>query len=246
MFSFLKKEQLLPDKVELYLSDRFVDVFIKHRSSAKRMTLRVSSATGQTTLTLPPRTQWRKAQSFIHSHSGWIEAKLAKLPDNIPFEEGALIPVRGSLYRIYCSGTLRGLTSLSMNETGEPIMSVPGSSGSLSRRVKDYLKQQASIDLGEAVAHYTKSIGIPAKKITLRDTRSRWGSCSAQGHLNFSWRLILAPAFVLDYLAAHEVAHLKEMNHSKKFWDIVYKICPHTDKAEAWLKRHGSTLHRYG
>ena len=80
----------------------------------------------------------------------------------------------------------------------------------------------------------------------MRDTKSRWGSCSASGCLNFSWRLILAPPFVLDYLAAHEVAHLKEMNHSRRYWATLRKLCPHTDEAERWLKRHGTELHKYG
>jgi predicted metal-dependent hydrolase len=80
----------------------------------------------------------------------------------------------------------------------------------------------------------------------VRDTKSRWGSCSARGNLNFSWRLILAPAFVLEYLAAHEVAHLKEMNHSPRFWRLVHGVCPKTIEAERWLKRHGTELHRFG
>jgi predicted metal-dependent hydrolase len=112
--------------------------------------------------------------------------------------------------------------------------------------VREFLQREARRDLGEAVARHTANLGIPARRITIRDTRTRWGSCSSRGFLNFSWRLVLAPPHVLDYLAAHEVGHLKEMNHSNRFWRIVRDLCPRTDEAEAWLKRHGTELHRYG
>jgi len=105
---------------------------------------------------------------------------------------------------------------------------------------------EAKRDLAAAVKRHTDALGIPARSITVRDTRSRWGSCSAQGSLNFSWRLVLAPPFVLDYLAAHEVAHLKEMNHSPQFWRVAHALCPRLEEAERWLKRNGADLHRYG
>jgi predicted metal-dependent hydrolase len=96
------------------------------------------------------------------------------------------------------------------------------------------------------VKRYCARLGVVAKRITVRDTTSRWGSCSARGALSFSWRLVLAPPMVLDYLAAHEVAHLRELNHSPRFWRLVKLACPQTDEAEEWLKRHGSDLHRFG
>lgn len=114
------------------------------------------------------------------------------------------------------------------------------------RRVQDFLKREASADLESAVAHYTQALGVRARSTTLRDQRTRWGSCASSGRLNFSWRLILAPPHVLDYLAAHEVCHLREMNHSDRFWALVYGVCPATDAAEAWLKANGAGLHRYG
>ena len=100
-------------------------------------------------------------------------------------------------------------------------------------------------DVHSAVARHADALRVRPTKITLRDTRSRWGSCSSTGGLNFSWRLILAPTYVLDYLAAHEVAHLREMNHSPRFWKLVEKLCPRTAEAELWLKRHGPGLHRF-
>ena len=114
------------------------------------------------------------------------------------------------------------------------------------RRVADFLKREAGKDIEAAVRRYVKAIGATPRRIAVRDTVSRWGSCSSTGGLSFSWRLILAPPFVLDYLAAHEVAHLIHLNHSPKYWTLLRRACPETDRAEAWLKVHGASLHRFG
>jgi predicted metal-dependent hydrolase len=127
-----------------------------------------------------------------------------------------------------------------------PLICVAGDLSHVPRRVADFLKREARRDLDAAVARHCKALGLAARRITLRDTTSRWGSCSTTGALNFSWRLILAPPFVLDYLAAHEVAHLAHMNHSAMFWRVTRRLFPETDRAEAWLKAHGSGLHRFG
>jgi predicted metal-dependent hydrolase len=112
--------------------------------------------------------------------------------------------------------------------------------------VKDFLKREARRDLALSVRRYAEVLGVKFTRISVRDQSSRWGSCTSDGVLSFSWRLILAPPFVLDYLAAHEVAHLVEMNHSARFWRVVARICPETDRAKAWLHAHGNELHRYG
>jgi predicted metal-dependent hydrolase len=132
------------------------------------------------------------------------------------------------------------------NAESPPLLCVSGDSPHLSRRVTDYLKRHAKADLEAAVRHYCGALNLPTRSVTVRDTSSRWGSCSASGSLNFSWRLIMAPAFVLDYLAAHEVAHLVHMNHSAKFWALTNRLCAETDRAEAWLNANGSKLYRYG
>jgi predicted metal-dependent hydrolase len=90
----------------------------------------------------------------------------------------------------------------------------------------------------------TQQLGVSFNKITMRDTRSRWGSCSGKGNLSFSWRLIFAPRAVAFYLAAHEVSHLKHMNHSRKFWDTVVKLDPHYQESRQWLRQHGHSLLR--
>src|SRR5690606_41093311 len=110
-------------------------------------------------------------------------------------------------------------------------------------RVLRYLKDQARQDLIDRVAHHAVTLGVKPERIQVKELRSRWGSCSVDGVLSFSWRVVMAPPFVLDYLAAHEVAHLDEMNHGDGFWSLCRRLCPRTYEAKAWLKRHGSQLH---
>jgi predicted metal-dependent hydrolase len=125
-------------------------------------------------------------------------------------------------------------------------MCVAGAAPHLARRIRDYLKYEAQCDLEAASRYYAEKIGVAIKRITVRDQSSRWGSCSNSGVLSYSWRLILAPPYVLDYLAAHEVAHLKELNHSPRFWRLVRSLTPDAERAKVWLDAHGADLHRYG
>jgi predicted metal-dependent hydrolase len=221
-------------------------VLLRRRASARRMTLRVSSATRDIVLTVPEHTDLAAARRFADGHGGWIAARLARVPERVAFTNGVQIPLRGVPHRIVHWSNVRGATSATLSEAGEAIIAVSGDAPHVARRVKEFLEREARRDLVVAVKHYTEALGMPAKRITVRDTKSRWGSCSASGCLNFSWRLILAPPFVLDYLAAHEVAHLKELNHSHRFWRTLHKLCPGTEDAERWLKRHGTDLHKYG
>jgi hypothetical protein len=235
-----------PDRIEVVHDGVRYPVMVRRRASARRLTLRVSQATGEITLTLPARLDFAAGRSFAERHGGWIAARLAKRPQGVPFEPGALVPLRGVPHRIVHWTKVRGLTRAMLSAEGEPIIAVCGEAAHVARRIGDFLRREALVDLERAVARHTAVLGIPARKITLRDTTSRWGSCSSKGHLSFSWRLIMAPASVLDYLAAHEVAHLKEMNHSHRFWALTHRLCPGTEAAESWLKRHGASLHLYG
>jgi predicted metal-dependent hydrolase len=138
--------------------------------------------------------------------------------------------------------TLRGVV-----ECADGVLTVPGDPAHLSRRLTDYLKAEARREIGIRARDKAARIERRVAAVTLRDTRSRWGSCNSAGRLNFSWRLIMAPEFVLDYVVAHEVAHLAEMNHGPKFWRLCAQLSgadPTT--ARAWLKRHGPELHAYG
>jgi predicted metal-dependent hydrolase len=148
----------------------------------------------------------------------------------------------GIEHRIMLSERLRGLVEVSRIGE-EPVIIVPGDPKFVSRRLLDFLKKQARSELENAVARHSIALNVRAKQIRITDTTSRWGSCSTTRTLSFSWRIIMAPPEVLDYLAAHEVAHLREMNHSDRFWNLVRDICPEMDIHKTWLRRHGAKLH---
>jgi predicted metal-dependent hydrolase len=156
-----------------------------------------------------------------------------------------VLPLRGIDHRIVHRRESRG--TVWIEDTGdERNLCVAGEAPHLARRLRDFLKREAKRDLEAASSLAAQRLGVSIKRVSIRDQSSRWGSCSTTGVLSYSWRLILAPTFVLDYLAAHEVAHLIEMNHSRRFWRLVARICPHVTRAKTWLDVHGSNLHRYG
>jgi predicted metal-dependent hydrolase len=158
-----------------------------------------------------------------------------------------VIPVRGVPHCIRHAGVNRGAVRVHREREGKlSIIEVAGDAAHLARRVRDWLKEESKKDLAAASLAYAKAMKVRFSKVSVRDPASRWGSCSAKGHLSFSWRLIFAPPFVLDYVAAHEVAHLTHMNHGPKFWALVARHCPEFDKAREWMKRHGRLLHSYG
>jgi hypothetical protein len=221
-------------------------VHVRRVRTARRFILRVRSATRDAVLTMPGRAALKDAADFAERNAAWLGVRLRRLPENVPFEEGAIFPLRGAPTRIVATGSLRGVVMEDRDENDAPILRVGGAPEHIARRVRDFLKEEARLALQGAVDAYAAKIGKPAPRVTLRDTTSRWGSCSTSGALNFSWRLIMAPPYVLDYLAAHEVCHLQHMNHSRRFWDLCARLCPRTDEAEAWLTAHGVSLHRYG
>ncbi len=129
-----------------------------------------------------------------------------------------------------------------MADDGERRLCVAGDTPHVDRRVADFLRREAKSDLEQASRHFAERLGLAIKQVSIRDPSSRWGSCSTTGVLSYSWRLILAPPYVLDYLAAHEVAHLVEMNHSPRFWRLVDRLCPNVQRAKAWLDAHGTRV----
>ena len=250
MLSLLKKRPApVKGRVErwtlLEIDGRTVDVRVVENVRTTRLTLRlVPSGKAEEALrvTVPPGTPDAEVDGFIDRNRHWAATRLARLPDVVRIEEGATIPLRGVPHRILHSGRTRGVVATGMDEDG-PVIRVHGDRGTVSKKVVEFLKRQARGDLTAAVANYTELLGVEAASITLRDTTSRWGSCSTTGALNFSWRIVLAPPAVLDYLAAHEVAHLREMNHSDAFWSLVADICPGYEVQKAWLRSNGSGLH---
>lgn len=239
------------DHIEVEHAGETYRVLLRPTPRARRITLRVSYSSGAVILTMPRRVAMKDAVDFTQRHAAWIGARLRRLPEPIPFSCGAIIPLRNRDHRIVHAPDRRGTVwvetpAAPVHETDLPLLCVAGDVMHVSRRVTDYLKRAAKQDLEASVKHYCAILAIPPRSVTVRDTTSRWGSCSSTGGLNFSWRLILAPPSVLDYLAAHEVAHLKHMNHSAKFWALTKRMCAETDRAEAWLNAHGTKLHRFG
>jgi hypothetical protein len=222
-------------------------VEVRRHAGARRLTLRVSKTRRAVVMTVPVECRLDEAGRFLKNHLDWVRDRLGRVPEPVPFVDGARIPLRGREHRICFSGTGRGRPVVSVDTSARtPRLHVTGRIEHAPRRLHDWLGLQARADLDERVAFHARKLGVRARRIGLRDQTSRWGSCSASGLLSFSWRLILAPSFVLDYVAAHEVAHLVEMNHGARFWKLVADCVPDLDEAKRWLRHEGSELHRYG
>lgn len=220
-------------------------VRLRRHRQARRYTLRIHAVGREVVLTMPPRGSMKQAKKFAQKHGAWIAARLRRLPDAVPFRHDTVLPVRGIEHRIAHRRGARGTAWLE-NHDGDHHLCVAGEAPHLTRRVRDFLKREAKRDLETASRKVAGMLGVQITRISVRDQSSRWGSCSSSGALSYSWRLILAPPFVLDYLAAHEVVHLIEMNHSRRFWRLVERVCPDMGRAKAWLDAHGTDLHRYG
>jgi predicted metal-dependent hydrolase len=234
-----------PAVIEVAFDCATYSVELRRKRAARRYTLRIHAATRQVMLTMPMRGSLTEAKTFAQKNGGWIAARLRRLPEAAPFVDGAMVPLRGEPHRIAHRPGVRG-TVWAEIVSGQALLCVAGAAPHVARRLIDYLKREAKRDLDQASRRYAGALGKAVTRVTVRDTSSRWGSCSATGTLSFSWRLILAPPHVLDYLAAHEAAHLVELSHAPRFWRIVRDICPETDRAKAWLDAHGADLHRYG
>lgn len=223
-----------------------VPVAIKRDRRARRFILRMDPRSAGAVVTVPPGTADREALDFAIRQAGWIRARLATAGERIDFAPGAEIPLRGIPHVIAHEATRRGTVRPGETVEGRPCLRVAGDPRHLPRRLRDWLKAQAKHDLAEASRRYAEAMDLKYRRVAVRDQTSRWGSCSSAGALSYSWRLILAPPDILDYVAAHEVAHLAEMNHGPRFWALVRRHCPQTERARAWLRRHGAGLHRYG
>lgn len=212
-----------------------VEVILRRSARARRFTLRVSRLDGKVTLSLPVRAREAEAMAFLRRQEPWLRETLAALPVAGLVGLGSVLPVEGRLLRLEPGSGRR------IRVEGDRLL-VPGDAGMAGARVQAWLRAEARDRLVAATDRHAAALGHRVTRVTLRDTRSRWGSCSAAGAIMYSWRLIMAPPEVLDYLAAHEVAHLVEMNHSADFWAVVAGLCPDWKTHRAWLHREGSTL----
>jgi predicted metal-dependent hydrolase len=236
-------------EIHIYHESATFRIALKRIGSARRLTLRIRAATRDIVLTMPPRASVRQAQEFAQNQAEWIAERIARLPQQLLFTPGAKIPLRGiehSLRHCADDAPMRRGPAWVEERNGIRAICAAGDPAHFERRITDFLRREAKRDLEEAVRRHAAAVGRAPKALALRDTSSRWGSCSAKGALNFSWRLILAPSFVLDYLAAHETAHLRHHDHSDQFWALTKSLCPQMERAEAWLKAQGAQLHRYG
>ncbi len=226
-----------------------VPVEVRRHPAARRMTLRISRTRRAVIVTLPMQCDIGEATPFIHRHIAWVRERLGNLPEPAPFHDGSVMPLRGTPHRLVFSGrsTAQGRIVECGPKSGDfGVLDVGGSADQAPRRLLNWLCEEALRDIDKRVLWHARNLGLRAKRIAVRDQTSRWGSCSTTGVLSFSWRLVMAPPSVLDYVAAHEVAHLAEMNHGPKFWALVSKTMPDMDAAKTWLQVYGMDLHRYG
>ncbi len=205
---------------------------------AKRLSLRVSRADGSVRLSLPKTATLKMAEDFVAEKAAWIRKHSAAAPTLEPVGFGTQLPMRGQIMEVVPGKGRRAVVS-------DGVIVCPGQSHMVGPRVAALLKLEARAELKAATDKYAAMLGKSPNRISLKDTRSRWGSCSSQGNLNYSWRLIMAPPAVLDYVAAHEVAHLAVMDHSPRFWKTVRDMCPGFEAQKTWLRRQGGTLHSF-
>ena len=233
----------------LDLGGRAVRVRLRRSRRARRIGLIVDVRLGGVEIVVPMRASRAEALTFARAKAAWIHARLDALPRRIPFAEGAAVPVLGVPHTIRL-GRQHDLFAALDPRAGVEVrgrkLVVGGTPDETARQVGGWLRARAEDEIGARVRDAGVRIGRRAARITLRDPRSRWGSCSARGALSFSWRLILAPEPVLDYVVAHEVAHLAEMNHGPRFWALVRSLIGDVDPARAWLRANGEGLHAYG
>ena len=245
-FRFFRSQSPVRERLLVAGSGEHYAIEVRRHPAARRYTLRVREARRDVVLTMPPRGSLRQAKRFAEKNVDWIAARLQRLPQPAPFAPDEIIPLRGVPHRIVHRAGARGTAWAEAAADGTMLLCVAGGAAHIGRRARDFLKREARRDLLAASRRYAEMLGVPIRSVSLRDTASRWGSCSQSGSLSFSWRLILAPPYVLEYLAAHEVAHLVELNHSPKFWRLLMRINPDCARAKAWLDVYGTDLHRYG
>ena len=229
----------LPEHETLTLPGGPTRVRWRRNARARRVSLRIDPTEGMVVVTLPPRAGKRAGMSLLMTHADWVTDRLARLPEAIRFADGETILMCGRPVSIRHVPAARGGAWLA-----DDILHVSGRSEFLCRRVTDFLRTEARRHFATLVTAKTALVSLRANRVAVKDTRSRWGSCAPDGTVALCWRLIMAPDFVQDYVVAHEVAHLRHMNHGPRFWALVEQLTPHTAKAMAWLRTDGARLQR--
>lgn len=233
-----------PQYLEIEVNEDRVQVRVRHNARARSLRLSLPAAKGPV-LTVPQGVELGEAERFLSRHADWLSRHMTNRPGPRPFAPDMLVPLRGETHRLVADARMRGQVEIeATHDVG--LIHVPGGEAHLARRFTTWLKAQAHGDLDVRVAYHAQNLDVRPKGLSIRGQSTRWGSCSGRGRLSFNWRLVLAPPFVLDYVAAHEVAHLREMNHSAAFWATVTRTLPEMDRGRDWLRAHGAELLGYG
>jgi predicted metal-dependent hydrolase len=235
-----KRSSTPPFETTIDLGDRSAPLTARVNRRARRLIVRVDSVKGRVIVTAPSKRALSDAIDFARTRARWITDEL-DAGGARPFAPGETFPLRGAAVSIEAKGRLRDGVRL---EAGRLI--VGGDQSHLSRRVTDWLKKEARAALTERVDHYSALLNRRRGAITIRDTRSRWGSCARDGALSFSWRLIMAPPHILGYVAAHECAHLVHLNHSPAYWRLLRTLDVDAGAARDWFSANGQSLYAYG
>jgi predicted metal-dependent hydrolase len=225
----------------LKIEGKPVDVTVRLNPRARRLIVKVDPSTGEVTVVAPSQRALDRAIEFARGEEAWIARRLAEVPKTVALAAGSRVPFLGREHVIR-EGS-KGPSPVWIEE-GD-VIRVSGRPEHAPRRLLDFFKREARHILEARAREFAGLIGASPRKISVRDTASRWGSCSVARSISFSWRLVLAPAFVLDYVVAHEVAHLREMNHGPRFWKLVHELVDDVKRPQAWLHKNGVSLHRY-
>lgn len=230
-------------------------VRLKVSGLARRVSLRLDAARREVVATAPNQRRLSEAAAFALERRAWIAARLAELPQAQSLAPGDLIEVLGQPCRLE---HVAGRSRWRVAEPGQPRrLIVSGEGEAFTRAVVRALKVEARRVLTERTEAWTTALGKPMPVLSVTDARARWGSCRPPrasgfgaavevGQIRYSWRLLLAPYPVMDYVCAHECAHLIEANHSARFWAVVHGLVGDHRPHRAWLKANGSRLHAFG
>ena len=240
-FKKKKPRKLATSRELLAIDGEKVGVTVRLNPRARRMVMRVNPVSGEVMVTAPARMGRAAALGFVRGEMQWVSRQRAAQPRQIALAPGAPVPFLGTAHRIRAAEK-KGPAPVWRE--GDEIF-VSGRAEHAARRLTDFFKREARNHFEASAMAFGGQLGVQPTRITVRDTATRWGSCSSARTLSFSWRLIFAPDYVRDYVVAHEAAHLKEMNHGPRFWAHVEQLTPHARRARKWLRENGRNLLRY-
>jgi predicted metal-dependent hydrolase len=215
-----------------------IDIRVRRSGQARRFVLRVAGRGAAPVMTVPAGASLAEARRFASAQEAWLRRTLAALPQPVAVAAGTRLPVAGREAVVVPGGR-------SHHDPEAGLLMLPGPGNRLAAQAAVFLQEAARAACAGAVTHFARLVGRRHGAISLRDPRSRWGSCTSRGDLMFSWRLAMAPPEVLRYVVAHEVAHLVELNHSARFWSLVERLDPDHAPARDWLRRRGAELHGF-